>query len=116
MNSIPAVSNARRIARSFAAVNAGSLQSYNVIVQRGGLSLSLGLFQGEAHARAAAVLVDEPYAAGFKASPHHLERCATRLMRTCLELAHSHNADTRLFGEFLLAPINEAASGSALRW
>ena len=66
-------------------------------------------------ARAAAVLVDELYAAGFKTSPHHVERCATRLMRTCLELAHSYNADTRLFGEFLLAPIKEAASGSALR-
>jgi hypothetical protein len=74
------------------------------------------LFLGEPHARAAAVLVDELYAAGFKASPHHLERCATRLMRTCLELAHGYDADTRLFGEFLLAPIKEAASGSALRW
>jgi hypothetical protein len=115
MNSMPAASNAWRIARSFAAVNAGSLQSYNLIVKRGGLSLSLGLFLGEAHARAAAVLGDELYAAGFKASPHHVERCATRLMRTCLELAHSYNADTRLFGEFLLAPIKEAASGSALR-
>ena len=51
----------------------------------------------------------------FKTSPHHVERCATRLMRTCLELAQSYNADTRLFGEFLLAPIKEAASGSALR-
>jgi hypothetical protein len=95
--------------------HAGSLQRYNLIVQRGGLSLSLGWFLGEAHARAAAVLVDELYATGFKASPHHLERCATRLMRTCLELPHSYNADTRLLGEFLLAPIKEAASGSALR-
>ena len=77
--------------------------------------LSPGLFLGEAHARAPAVLVDELYAAGFKTSPHHVERCATRLMRTCLELAHGYNADTRLFGEFLLAPIKEAASGSALR-
>jgi hypothetical protein len=73
------------------------------------------LFLGEAHARAAAVLGDELYAAGFKASPHHVERCATRLMRICLKLAHSYNADTRLSGEFLLAPIKEAASGSALR-
>jgi hypothetical protein len=94
--------------------HAGRLGSYNLIVQRGGLSLSLGLFLGEAHARAAAVLGDELYAAGFKASLHHVERCATRLMRTCLELAHSYNADTRLFGEFLLVPIKEAASGSAL--
>jgi hypothetical protein len=36
-------------------------------------------------------------------------------MRTCLELAHSYNANARFFGEFLLAPIKEAASGSALR-
>ena len=65
--------------------------------------------------KAYAILWKKLYAAGFKTSPHHVERCATRLMRTCLELAHSYNADTRLFGEFLLAPIKEAASGSALR-
>jgi hypothetical protein len=95
--------------------SAGRRQRYNLIVRRGGLSLSLGLFLGESHARAAAVLVNELHAAGFKASPHHLKRCATRLMRTRLELAHSYNADTRLFGEFLLAPVKEAAGGSALR-
>jgi hypothetical protein len=40
----------------------GSLQSSNLIILRGGLSLSLGLFLGEAHACAPAVLVDELYA------------------------------------------------------
>jgi hypothetical protein len=70
----------------------------------------------EAYARAASVLVNELYAAGFKASPYRFERCATRLMRTGLELSHRHNADPRPFREFLLAPIKEAASGSTLRW
>ena len=113
MNSMPAASNARRIARLFAAVEPAASRA--TISSFSAAGLSLGLFLGEAHARATAVLVDELYAAGFKASPHHVERCATRLMRTCLELAHGYNADTRLFGEFLLAPIKEAASGSALR-
>ena len=38
----------------------------------------------------------------------------TRLVRTGLELAHSHDADARPLCEFLLAPIEEAASGPAL--
>ena len=42
-----------------------------------GLFLQRGL--GEAHARTAAVLVNDVYAAGIEASPHHFELCAMRL-------------------------------------
>ena len=114
MNSTPAASNARRIARSFAAVVLAAFNA-RVLMFSAADSLSAGLFLGEAHARAPAVLVDEVYAAGFKTSPHHVERCATRSTRPASTLAHSYNADTRLFGEVLLGPTNEGATGSALR-
>jgi hypothetical protein len=39
----------------------------------------------------------------------------TRLMPAGFELAHSHDADTCPLCEFLLAPIEEAASGPTLR-
>ena len=80
--------------------------------------LGLGLFPclgpAQAHARAAAVLINELYSAQFKAPPHHIKRRAARLMRARLKLAHGHHADSRLIGERLLAPVNEASSGSTL--
>ena len=73
---------------------------------------SVGL--AEAHAHSSAVFVDELDTTRFQAAAHHFQRCATRLMRAGLELAHSHDAYPCSFREFLLAPIKKAASGATL--
>ena len=60
-------------------------------------------------ADAAAIFGNELYATGFEAPHyHHFKRGAIGLMGADLELAHSHNANSSLFREFVLAPIKEA--------
>ena len=81
---------------------------------RSGLSLFPWLGLAEAHARAPAVLIDKFHSAQFQAPPHHFKRRATRLMCGRLKLAHGHYADSCLIGELLLAPVEEASSGSTL--
>jgi hypothetical protein len=68
----------------------------------------------EAYARTSAIFVNELDTTRLQATAHHFERCATRLMRAGLELAHSHNPDPCFFRKFLLAPIKKAASGATL--
>ena len=83
------------------------------------ISSRLGWFPrvglAEAHAHTSSVFVNELDTTGFQATAHHFERCATRLMRAGLELAHSHDAHPCSFREFLLAPVKKAASGATLR-
>jgi hypothetical protein len=69
----------------------------------------------KAHAHTTSVFVNELDTTGFQATAHHFERCATRLMRAGLELAHGHDAHPCSFREFLLAPVKKAASGATLR-
>lgn len=56
--------------------------------------------------RAAAVLVDEFDAGFFECSPDYIQGRAPGLTNSRLELMHRHDANVRLTGEILLAPIN----------
>jgi hypothetical protein len=68
------------------------------------------------HTRAAAILVDEFDTCIFKCQPNNGQRCATGFVRACFHLSDSYDTDPGLPGEILLAPVEEAASCSALRW
>ena len=87
----------------FLAVGVGFLASSNLPIK------------GYQHAHTTSVFVNELDTTGFQATAHHFERCATRLMRAGLELAHGHDAHPCSFREFLLAPVKKAASGATLR-
>ena len=65
-------------------------------------SLIAGLPQTDSGA--AAILVDELDAGGFKSSPNDVERRASWLAAVLLELMNRHNTDARSIGQSLLAP------------
>ena len=80
-----------------------------------GLSESLAFAQ--AHAGAAAVFVDEFDAGGFKCLPYNIRRVASsRLAYARFYLSNSHDANSALFSQILLAPSKEAARSPALCW
>jgi hypothetical protein len=68
----------------------------------------------EPNARAATILINKIDTCVFESLPDHRQGRLTRLGHACLDLPNCHNTDFGPFCEFLLAPIKESASRSAL--
>ena len=78
-----------------------------------GLGSSLAL--SETHTGAPAILVDEFDTCAFERSPNYLNGRPTRVSYPCLKLTHGNDPNASMVCQVLLAPIQEATCGSALR-
>jgi hypothetical protein len=76
----------------------------------------LALRFAQTDTRSPAVFIDEFDTARFQSSTDNVERGPSRCVNTCLKLADCHNAYPGTLCQFQLAPINQAARRSALRW
>src|SRR5262245_41962162 len=75
---------------------------------------SLGSLFFKAHTRSAAVLIKELHSSRLQGLFDHLHRCSSRLGGSSLQFPNGNNAHASLVGQSLLAPVKQAASGSAL--